>query len=513
VIEQINARLRTFQLVGERFPHQCVAQLPHWCSIALSLLNNPDCFNPLYEKQSKPSTPIEYPKAVSKPAGLVSSERDIPNHVNPQWHKENNSSAERREKANNLLKQLTSQEYKLDTSDYQKFRLLKQGTKEWEDIRPGRASGTSTPNLWGTPGYQVSVREQYKRIFEGKKPKTSQFVQKNFARGHRVEEHVKAIIPEIFKTTFGVNVVAKETGSYLAPQDFTFGLDPDAFKDSGYSPEKFLASPDIIIDLDPGDEGITTETTTEDNNSANDYENDADSDCDSGDNNKEKPTSTEDNNSDSDNENDADSDCDSGDNNKENHVNCHSDNPDSNANDNSSNDSSTTTSSPTSTTSTTTTTTNHNNTITTRITTVDTTVTTTTTAAHTTIATTTTTTINATTTASSKLCLCEVKAPQELYESPPLHIVVQIFLQCFCTGVHQCLLIAALEEPFLFACWYFKIPSEFFQSDTWIRILTTVHDVLNKKKADDIPNFKSGEKKERKEVVKREMCKYINRCH
>jgi ribosomal protein S18 len=275
--------------------------LPHWCSIALSLLNNPDCFNPLYEKQSKPSTPIEYPKAVSKPAGLVSSERDIPNHVNPQWHKENNSSAERREKANNLLKQLTSQEYKLDTSDYQKFRLLKQGTKEWEDIRPGRATGTTAPNLWGTPGHQVSVREQYKRIFEGKKPKTSQFVQKNFARGHRVEEHVKAIIPEIFKTTFGVNVVAKETGSYLAPQDFTFGLDPDAFKDSGYSPEKFLASPDIIIDLDPGDEGITTETTTEDNNSANDYENDADSDCDSGDNNKEKPTSTIDNNSDSDN--------------------------------------------------------------------------------------------------------------------------------------------------------------------------------------------------------------------
>jgi hypothetical protein len=144
VVEQVNARFRKFKLIGERFPHQSVAQLPHWCAIAIALLNEEDCYKPYYAngadipEASDECVEIPY---TPRPASLESML--IPKSFLPRDDRDYACEARAR-----LCGKYSRPP---DSSAYQKeFNKLEQGTTKWLAARVGKVTASQLARLvWG----------------------------------------------------------------------------------------------------------------------------------------------------------------------------------------------------------------------------------------------------------------------------------------------------------------------------------------------------------------------------
>jgi hypothetical protein len=397
VVEQVNARFRKFKLIGERFPHQSVAQLPHWCAIAIALLNEEDCYKPYYAngadipEASDECVEIPY---TPRPASLEST--PIPKSFLPRDDRDYACEARAR-----LCGKYSRPP---DSSAYQKeFNKLEQGTTKWLAARVGKVTASQLAPLIGVGRFKTPQKQW--EICKGKtQEKLTPFIEKQFERGHRVEEMVRSKLPELMEGALGLKIQVKECGSWCGPEGYPKNT-------------SFLASPDAIIIIPPSNPVTSTSLAPAPSPASKEEEEIEEEVEDNEDSNPltstslapaTLPAASEEMEVEEEEEEDA----------------------------------------------------------------------------------------------GNSYCLLEVKAPNKLSTDIHLQYVLQVHMQCWCTGVNQCLLIQAVEEPFAITAHLFQIEDGFFEGTLWQQLLENALSVLEsekppgRSKQGEIPNLKQRIMKE-----------------
>jgi hypothetical protein len=228
VVEQVNARFRKFKLIGERFPHQSVAQLPHWCAIAIALLNEEDCYKPYYANSANvPDSSDECVNILFRPRPDSLESKPIPDAMVPC----DDSDCARKARAKLCGERYSQPPVPQD----EKLAMMEQGTEEWKEERGGKVCASTVAPLAGLGKFKTQMKQW--KLSTGRATEAhNDFKQANFDRGQHIEEVVRCKLPELMEGALEMKVQVKKCGSWYGPASH---------------PERtlFLASPDGIIEI------------------------------------------------------------------------------------------------------------------------------------------------------------------------------------------------------------------------------------------------------------------------